>query len=419
MALIKATTKFTTDPAYELSGTDDLVVGKGISVFTIGDPAVLSLSDRHTVTVAGYVSGGSGAIVLGDDAAADKRNILRVAESGVIISNTNWAVQMVGSNFLIDNKGLIGSVYFYSEGPGVSRIGNAGLIANEGTAIGRSGAGFGEEKMVLTNTGTIAGGEYSYYAFGTVGIDVILNRGVMRGDVILAGGNDVYDGIRGGRVSAPVDGGEGNDLFRPGAAKETFIGGADVDVLDFRSGGGVKVALDAAFAALGQRAKGDSYFEIENIQGSARGDDRLRGNSSVNSLSGNGGDDRLEGLFGNDTLTGGTGRDTLSGGVDFDIFRYVSREDAGDSVTDFAASDDRFQFRATGFGASLDVGVIKSGQFRAQAGNQAKDANDRFIFREGDETLWFDRDGKGGAGPILVADLQDGAVMVYLNIEII
>ena len=45
--------------------------------------------------------------------------------------------------------------------------------------------------------------------------------------------------------------------------------------------------------------------------------------------------------------------------------------------------------------------------------NKAADAGNRFIFRTGNETLWFDRDGTGGSfNPVLLADLQDGATLM-------
>jgi hypothetical protein len=64
------------------------------------------------------------------------------------------------------------------------------------------------------------------------------------------------------------------------------------------------------------------------------------------------------------------------------------------------------------------LGVLGIGRFKSGGNNQAGDGNDRFIFRTGDETLWFDRDGTGGAAPVLIADLQNGATMTYQDIVI-
>jgi hypothetical protein len=50
--------------------------------------------------------------------------------------------------------------------------------------------------------------------------------------------------------------------------------------------------------------------------------------------------------------------------------------------------------------------------------NQAMDATDRFIFRNSDKTLWFDANGTGSGGPVMVADLQSGATLVRTDIVI-
>ncbi len=71
-----------------------------------------------------------------------------------------------------------------------------------------------------------------------------------------------------------------------------------------------------------------------------------------------------------------------------------------------------------GFGAGLGNGQLQAALFWTRADNKAQDGNDRFIFRTGDETLWFDRDGKGGTGPVLIADLQDGAVLTAPDIVV-
>ena len=55
----------------------------------------------------------------------------------------------------------------------------------------------------------------------------------------------------------------------------------------------------------------------------------------------------------------------------------------------------------------------------ARHDNVAQDANDRFVFRTSDTTLWFDADGKGGAAATLLADLKAGAVVTTADILIV
>jgi hypothetical protein len=50
---------------------------------------------------------------------------------------------------------------------------------------------------------------------------------------------------------------------------------------------------------------------------------------------------------------------------------------------------------------------LKAKFFVSGTSNKALDANDHFIFRTGDDTVWYDADGKGGAVSVLIADLTN------------
>ena len=156
---------------------------------------------------------------------------------------------------------------------------------------------------------------------------------------------------------------------------DTFIAGPEVDNVD--GGGGsntisyqssrdpVEVVLPDSGSSSTQDinqdesrennnyAKGDILTNIDNIIGSnvssgtatIHGDsdqfhDVLTGNSNDNEIDGRGGDDSINGGGGNDTLIGGSGSDTLTGGGGTDTFVISGR----DTITDFAASDDKLSF---------------------------------------------------------------------------
>jgi hypothetical protein len=51
--------------------------------------------------------------------------------------------------------------------------------------------------------------------------------------------------------------------------------------------------------------------------------------------------------------------------------------------------------------------------------NLAGDANDRFIFRTTDKTLWFDADGSGTGRAVMLADLQATAVVTAADILLV
>ena len=149
---------------------------------------------------------------------------------------------------------------------------------------------------------------------------------------------------------------------------------------------------------------------------SGKGDnDFLNGGDGGDTLRGDAGNDRLEGgfsndfLFGgkdNDTLWGGGGIDTLNGGKGSDRFLYMNKSEAGDIITKFEKID-HFVFEGQAFKLGTYAGQLREKNFYSTTTNKAHDANDRFIFRTGDDTLWFDADGKGGVASVKIADLSN------------
>jgi hypothetical protein len=142
--------------------------------------------------------------------------------------------------------------------------------------------------------------------------------------------------------------------------------------------------------------------ETDDLSGQG-GDDQLFGFDGNDRLAGGDGDDLLSGGRGSDDLIGGLGADTLSGGKGADRYIYTSVLDGADTIQNFR-SGDKFAFVGEAFGITR-IGTLKDGRLVSSAKNKALDSNDRFIFRTGDDTLWYDADGKGGAAPIKIADL--------------
>ena len=148
------------------------------------------------------------------------------------------------------------------------------------------------------------------------------------------------------------------------------------------------------------------------------GVDDFTGNNIGNGVFGDAGNDILLGKGGNDILRGGAGADRLVGGSGSDVFAYAAPGEGGDVIQDFSAVPDAFRFNGAAF-AGLPAGVLAANQFRAQASNAAQDGDDRFVYRTTDTTLWFDPDGSGTAAPVLLADLQAGAIVTSADIIII
>ena len=129
-------------------------------------------------------------------------------------------------------------------------------------------------------------------------------------------GTDFNDGIFGNNEINVLEGGLGNDTFHSFGGADTVDGGEGIDTVLFSAGPGVTVDLDNAGNAIA--SVGDSLISIENITGSASGNDDISGNNQANTLNGNGGDDILNGEAGFDLLQGGAGNDTLDGGANAD-----------------------------------------------------------------------------------------------------
>ena len=179
-----------------LANGDGALIAQGIVLGSTTDTALYGAGSGHQVTVLGTVYGDGYGISLGNEATLDTGQQVVVGASGVV-SAGNTAVFLNGNNSSMTNHGLIsgGSYGVLSYGvaaSGQSRIFNDGTI--EGGVYGVYGTG--SEALRIENHGTIRGGINSISMFNTAN-DIVLNRGALIGDVLLGGGNDLYDGRRG------------------------------------------------------------------------------------------------------------------------------------------------------------------------------------------------------------------------------
>ena len=136
------------------------------------------------------------------------------------------------------------------------------------------------------------------------------------------------------------------------------------------------------------------------------------GGSHGDRLFGRGGNDGLSGRGGRDFLDGGTGSDVLVGGPGADRFLFRSFADGGDTVRDFAGNRQ----------GTADRLVIDTDEFGGTAGTRIaliKDL-DKKLPPSGTETILYDKpsgevyydpDGSGGRHPVLIATLDNHAVL--------
>jgi Ca2+-binding RTX toxin-like protein len=403
---------------YDLGTTDSLIVGQSGVVYSTNDIAITGQGFAQTVLVAGLVASAvNDAVNLGTGSTSGLK--VTIASSGHLQAGDD-GVQINGINAAVSNHGSIEATYGVFAGSLTAAtqtyVLNTGVINATNTAIYCFDAAGNSVRLV--NEGRIIGGSTAF--IGGLANDVIENAGVMRGNIQFQSGNDSYSGAA-GRVVGTIFGEGGNDSFIVGSFAETIDGGANLDTLDFSRTGGIRVALDGSFANTGV-ATGDSYVNIEVVKGSLSGADQLAGNGLNNALYGFGGADTLAGGAGLDGLVGGAGKDRQTGGAGHDSFYFYGLADCGDVITDFsnvaATNNDLFRMKGAAFGG-LAVGALASGRFIARGDNQAQQADDRFVFRTTDKTLWFDANGSAAGGLTMVADLQASATLTYQDILII
>lgn len=417
---------------YLASDGDGAFVASGVLVVSNDDVAILGeVGNLHLILDGTVATGGVAAVHLGDSAVFDTNHTVFVGRTGVV-RGPFTALYIEGHDSQVTNYGDIGGgavgITLSGQGAGQTRVVNHGLISAD-TGIKRSVAS-DSEGISLLNMGVLEGRIWAYDGLLSDTTDTITNRGAIFGDVRLGGGVDVFDTRGAGEVVGKVFGGAGDDRFLLGAAEDVIDGGTGIDTIDATASGAIILALDASVAGSG-RTLGDTLTGIETILGSRLGGDQLFGTTGAQTVVGQGGADRLEGRAGNDTLLGGDGNDRLVGeagvdaltggaGDDRFVFRLVT--EAGDMITDFAGAtgnNDAVEVAIAGFGAGLVRGVLAATQFQVRSTNAALDADDRFIFRTSDATLWFDRNGNGEGGLTMLADLQAEAVVTAGDILLV
>ena len=455
-------------PALGFSGAGSYVLNegridaaRGIGILISGDSTIV-----NTGTVAGAdpifmgISGAgstlinSGALLASatTDNASDSRDnhgvvstssntqITNLAGGTIVATATNGAgIAFVNpvADGSIANWGLISSEHDFGVDLSLGNTTVTSSLVNHGTISGQDGAFLGGDAAdFIFNTGVLNGqvilgvGSDTFRMTGGAllgdlstqsGADfVVLRGGTIDGSIGLGTSDDRFT-FSGGDVTGSVFGDLGDDLFTISRLGLGEVNGDDgIDRADFRLSNGIILALDGSFGnAAG--AAGLTLISVENIVGSEAGADRIRGDLQANSFNGLGGADNLDGAGGADILRGGTGLDRLTGGLGNDVFRFMTLDEMGDTVTDFrnaAGDNDRFQIAAA-VGGGLVAGTLAAANFQIRADNLAQDSTDRFIFNTTDQTLWYDEDGNGTIAAVLVADLQAGASLTFADIQII
>lgn len=180
----------------------------------------------------------------------------------------------------------------------------------------------------LTNRGTLVfadmAGNVAHVANAVIALadsnDMVVNSGKITGDILMGGGNDVFDG-RGGQVLGVVNGGTGDDLYYI-SQTTTIADSAGYDTVNARTSATLAAGIERLvisgygnFSGIGNTLANTIIGNgSSNLLDGAAGDDTIAGGGGTDKLLGGTGNDSLDGQIGADTLLGGGGADALIGG---------------------------------------------------------------------------------------------------------
>jgi Ca2+-binding RTX toxin-like protein len=360
------------------------------------------------------------------------------ARGDTLVSIENLTGSARGGDHLIGNKlanvllGLAGNDILEGRGGGDRIDGGDGLdtvsyaVATIATTIylngtiASTGAARGDK---IINVENAIGSKFNDTISGS-NEDNILDG--LDGDDKISGGGG-YDQIYGRAGNDELRGGAGNDSLYGQNGNDTLEGDAGADLLigdpysfdyaSYEHSKGVKISMDYSIVPTNE-ARGDIFEGIVGLIGSRTGADTLVGDSTDNVLIGLGGNDVLRGRAGIDDLLGGLGKDVLDGGIGEDHYIYQSVRECGDTITNFSSLD-FFLIDGQAFGLGSYTGFLKGSHFTTGSNLKSSDSGVQFIYRTTDHSLWFDRDGSGAGGPVLVATITNGIELKADSIYII
>ncbi len=292
------------------------------------------------------------------------------------ITGTNTSESLRGTDLPDTILGMGGNDILFGLGDNDQMDGGAGddtLIGDAGNDTMKGGAGNDVLSYYNSTTGAIISLDGSVAAAGSAAGDIVSEiesitgsntagdelTGDAKGNIIYGnGGNDRLfgkggaDTLLGGLGADILNGGDGDDVMTGGGAgADAFIGGNGNDLVNYISDlTGAIIALDGSLTTRGA-ALGDTFSEIENLSGSDKANDTLRGSAATNVLYGNGGRDFLSGLAGADTLFGGKGNDILNGGTGDDT---LNGGEGADLIEGGAGIDSLSYYFEAGAVISLD-----------------------------------------------------------------
>ena len=229
-------------------------------------------------------------------------------------------------------------------------------------------------------------------------------------------GNALNNAITGNSANNVLNAGTGGDRLAGGRGNDTYIVDGPGDTVIESAGEGTDTVQSSASRTLDTEVENLTLSGSAAINGTGNAlNNRITGNSSANSLAGGAGNDRLEGRRGNDSLTGGTGADQF-------VFLDAPSSGGVDRVTDFVRGTDELLFENSAFTALGASGAMASGdgRFRSGAGvTTGRDTSDRLVYNTSTGNLYYDADGSGSGGSVLIANFAGNPTLSASDITVI
>jgi Ca2+-binding RTX toxin-like protein len=138
------------------------------------------------------------------------------------------------------------------------------------------------------------------------------------------------------------------------------------------------------------------------------------------SLNGTTAADTLVGTPGNDTIAGNEGSDTLTGGAGMDSFVFDAVLNSAtnvDTITDFMSATDKLLLSEVFF-TGRDFGLVAPGNFVAEAGAAAHDADDFILYNTSTGSVSYDADGSGAQAAVQFAMLANHPLLAASDLHV-
>jgi Ca2+-binding RTX toxin-like protein len=226
-------------------------------------------------------------------------------------------------------------------------------------------------------------------------------------DTLVGGAGD--DALSGGAGDDILNGAKGNDTMEGGLGADQFKGGQGTDTVDYSSATSGVTVYFVNNTALGYAA-GDTFVNMENLVGSAFADHLQAGDNGM--AFGGAGDDTLYGA----SYTTGDAAGTIRGDAGYDTLQmnygdttaWLQNGQGYDTVDQFVENADNFfiDLSEFGLGNTFDFGELVNSNSHTAIGGNAQ-----FIYDGDDSRLYFDSNGTGAGGQILIADLTNSTVI--------